>query len=332
MSICSALAICALAVSSQSGSSPGNAILPTIPAGQASVETMSAPLVAAHRGGFFQAQGSLARIRKTMAAGHADVIEIDLQATSDGKVLVYHDPLLQSHSDCTGVIADQAYAQVASCRLKDSGEPLPLFTDVLQAAGGDVILDVEFKTEATIAPGMEIAKQGNALDRIYFQLGGDRMRYAAVRALSADSTLQFKALSDDDLAWAFSLNDPHLRIIEMDRDFINPERIMAVHEHAKLVSCNTWRRQYTEERFSASCGWAFNSGVDIAVTNNPDSCARQRHSKPSSAAHRWAYAVLGRQHVRQFARNLGGMGRSATTSAYALLAGFGPWLGMAHAR
>ena len=330
MPICTAVAICALALSSELGVGLDDVVPSASKASHASVEMMSTPVVAAHRGGFFHRQGSLTRIKQTIAAGHADVIEIDLQATNDGKVLVYHDPLLQSHTDCTGAIGDLTYAQVAPCRLKDSGEPVPLFSDVIQAAGEHAIVDAEFKTEATIAPGIDMARQSNALDRIYFQLGGNRDRYAAVRALSMDSNLQFKALSDEDLDWALSLDDPHLRIIEMDRDFISKDRIKAAHDHAKLVSYNTWRRQYTEERFAASCRWAYTSGVDIAVTNNPDSCARQRHTKPYSAPHRWAYSAIGRPHVRQFARDISSMGRSATRYAGTFVYDFRPWPGIGH--
>ncbi|MDI1251841.1 glycerophosphodiester phosphodiesterase family protein [Thermomonas sp.] len=332
MPICTALAICALALSSQRGIGLDDVARSAIEAGHASVAAMSPPLVAAHRGGFFHNQGGLTRIKQTIAAGHADVIEIDLQATSDGKVFVYHDPLLQSHTDCTGAIGDLTYAQVASCRLKDSGEPVPLFSDVIQAAGDHAILDAEFKTEATIAPGIDMARQWNAIDRIYFQLGGDRKRYQTVRALSMDSTLQFKALSDEDLDWALSLDDPQLRIIEMDRNFISKDRIKAAHDHAKLVSFDTWRRQYTEERFAASCRWAYTSGVDIAVTNNPDSCARQRHSKPYSAPHRWIYAAIGRPHVRQFARDISSMGQSAFQSAGNFVADTKEWIGMENHR
>lgn len=330
MTLCNALAICALASSAGITGIPQAALASATVANHASVEAMSAPLVGAHRGGFFHGQGSLTRIKQTIANGHADVIEIDLQATSDGKVLVYHDPLLQSRTDCTGAIGELAYAQVASCRLKDSGEPIPSFSDVIQAAGGHVILDAEFKTAATIAPGIEMARQWNALDHIYFQLGGNRQRYEAVRALSTDSTLQFKATSDDELQWALTLDDPHLRIIEMDRDFISPERVKTVHAHSKLVSYNTWRRQYSEERFAASCTWAYTNGVDIAVTNNPDSCASQRHASPDSTLHRWVYAAIGRPHVRQLSRDIVGMSRSTTESAGTFVAGFMPKLRMAN--
>lgn len=280
------------------------------PAIRGSVAAMAAPLVAAHRGGFFGPQGGLAGIGRTISDGDADIIEIDLRSTNDGRVVVYHDPLLQSKTTCKDAVADKSYRDIASCRLLHSGEPLPLFSQLLVAARGRAIVDAEFKTKATIAPAIEIVKSMDDMDGVYFQVGDRRDRYRLARALAADVNLQFKVTSDDDMAWALSRRDPYLRIIEMDRDFITPQRIGQAHAQGKLVSENTWRYQFTEERFGSSCTRAFTAAVDIAVTNNAASCSRQRRSHPYSAPHRWIYAVIGRPHVRQAARFIGSRART----------------------
>ncbi len=266
------------------------------------VGDLKGPLVAAHRGGFFGAQNTLRQFIATMDDRYADILEMDLQSTRDGTVVVFHDPELQSKSDCSGSIGAQDYQQIRNCRLHN-GELLPQFQDVLQAARGRIIVDAEFKTDAVVAPAIRLVTDNHAESGVYFQLGNDRQKYAASRRESTDVYLQFKADSDEDMAWAMEQHDPRLIIIEMDRDFVSPERIRAAHSGGKLVSENSFRYQYAEERFSASCDQVFSQAIDIAVTNNPESCTRQRHDS-FGFADRWVYSLLSRQHVRQFMRTI----------------------------
>jgi glycerophosphoryl diester phosphodiesterase len=267
------------------------------------IGSLKGPLVAAHRGGFFGAQNTLAQFRSTMAVGDTDILEMDLQRTHDGVVVVYHDPDLQSKTDCAGTIGTLTDGYVGGCRLHN-GQLLSRFADVLQAVSGRTIIDAEFKTNAVIAPAIRLVTERHMESSVYFQLGDDRDKYIAARRVSSSVYLQFKAASDADIAWALALNDPRVRIIEMDRDFVSPNRIREVHAGGKLVSENSFRYQYTEERFSASCNQVFSQGIDIAVTNNPSSCKLQRHAPPDGFADRWIYGLLSRQHVRPAMRTI----------------------------
>lgn len=282
------------------------------------VGNLKGPLVAAHRGGFFGAPNTLRQFLDTMDAGAADILEMDLQSTRDGVVLVYHDPELQTRTDCSGSIAAQDDLQVGHCRLHN-GEPLPRFENVLRAARGEAIVDAEFKTEEVIAPAIRLVTDGHAESGVYFQVGNDRRKYAAARRESANVYLQYKADSDEDLAWALALDDPRLIIIEMDRDFVSPDRIREAHAGGKLVSENSFRYQYTEERFSASCDEVFSQGIDIAVTNNPASCSQQRHAQAFGFADRWVYGLLSREHLRPLMRAVSSHVSGATHELISLL-------------
>jgi glycerophosphoryl diester phosphodiesterase len=267
----------------------------------ADIGELKGPLVAAHRGGFFGAQNTLRQFLATMSAGDADILEMDLQSTRDGAVVVYHDPELQSKTDCSGTIDAQDYQQVRNCRLHN-GELLPQFEDVLKATQGRIIVNAEFKTDAVIAPAIRLVTDRHDESGVYFQVGSDRRKYAEARRDSADVYLQFKVENDADITWVLALNDPRLNIIEMDRDFISPDRIREAHGVGKLVSENSFRYQYTEERFSASCGEVFSQGVDIAVTNNPVNCTKQRNVRTFGFADRWVYGLLSREHMRPLVR------------------------------
>ena len=295
-----------LLMAGMTGPAAGQAVLAqaTPVTARASVASMHAPLVAAHRGGFFGGQGNLPRILRTLADGDADIVEIDLRKTRDGRVVIYHDGDLARRTDCSGPVEAHTFDSLSTCHLHGSQASPPLFSDVLAAASGRAIMDVEFKTAAAIEPAIDIVNAAGALDRVYFQLGSDCQRYARVRAYSPEANLQFKVLTDNDLDWALGREDPHLIIIEMDRDLLDAGRITRAHRAGKLVSANSWRYQFTEERFAASCARAFNNGVDIAVSNNAASCARQRGQPPYSALHEWVFSIAGRPNVRAVARDI----------------------------
>ncbi|MBS0216069.1 MAG: glycerophosphodiester phosphodiesterase family protein [Proteobacteria bacterium] len=246
--------------------------------------------VAAHRGGYFGLQNVQRQFDATTATGDADILEMDLHASRDGDVFVYHDDDLSTKSTCHGAPATLTTAQVSQCRLR-AGDPLPRFDEVLAHAKGRIIVDAEFKTMDVIAPAIALATRANMLDRVYFQTGGSRDKYAAARAVSKDAFLQFKATSDDDIDWVIAQHDPKLAIVEMNATFATPERIAWLHQAGKLVSVNSWRYQVLEERLTASCDQTFRRGIDIAVTNNPASCSAQRDP------HRYS---SGRQALRDF--------------------------------
>ncbi len=232
--------------------------------------------VAAHRGGYFGLQNVQRQFDATTAAGDADILEMDLHASSDGDVFVYHDDDLATKSTCHGEPRTLTSAQIRQCRLP-AGDPLPRFEEVLaHAKGKRIFLDAEFKTMDVIAPAIELATRAGMLDQVYFQTQGDRAKYTAARAVSKDVYLQYKATKDEDIDWVIAQRDPKLVVVEMNATFATGARIARLHQAGKRVSVNSWRYQMLEERLTASCDQAFRRGVDIAVTNNPASCSAQR--------------------------------------------------------
>ena len=239
--------------------------------------------VAAHRGGYFGLQNVQRQFDATTAAKTADILEMDLRASSDGDVFVYHDDDLSTKSTCRGEPHTLTSAQIRQCRLP-AGDPLPRFEDVLaHAKGKPIFLDAEFKTMDVIAPAITLAIRANMLDQVYFQTQGERAKYTAARAISKDVFLQYKATKDDDIDWVIAQHDPKLVVVEMNATFATGARIKRLHQAGKRVSVNSWRYQVLEERLTASCDQAFRRGVDIAVTNNPASCSAQRDPRHYSS-------------------------------------------------
>jgi glycerophosphoryl diester phosphodiesterase len=80
----------------------------------------------------------------------ADGIELDVELTSDGGLIVMHDDTLDRTTTCTGCVSAFTLAQVRECRLLD-GEGAatdlrpPTLPEVFAALPGDALVNVELK-------------------------------------------------------------------------------------------------------------------------------------------------------------------------------------------
>ncbi|GFZ48797.1 hypothetical protein JCM24511_06546 [Saitozyma sp. JCM 24511] len=77
-------------------------------------------------------ENTLASFRAAIAEG-ADGIESDVHATSDGVVLMFHDPTLDRTTTGTGLIRDQPWkGSIENVRTKKEPiQPIPLFEELI---------------------------------------------------------------------------------------------------------------------------------------------------------------------------------------------------------
>ena len=126
------------------------------------LEGLRPTLHIAHRGGALLApENTLAAFRAAVERWHTDMLELDLHATSDGELVVSHDPTLQRCTDGHGRIADHTLAELERLDagfhftpdggrthpFRGQGVGIPTFREVLRAFPG-VRLNVEVKVEA----------------------------------------------------------------------------------------------------------------------------------------------------------------------------------------
>lgn len=234
------------------------------------------PIVAAHRGGYFETGSPLAKVRATLKTSSADVLEIDLRRTRDGVVVVSHDASAFKSGECEEDVETLTYAALAACAAAAHVDTVPRFEAVLDEVRGRAVVNAEFKTESVIVPAIRIVETANAKSWVYFQATGDLTKYRIARQLDPEVALLLKVTSDAEIERAIALHDPHLPVLELDRDFVTPQRVARIHAGGMLASVNSFRYQFTAERFSASCERVFEMGVDIAVSNNAASCSMQR--------------------------------------------------------
>ncbi|WP_200261632.1 glycerophosphodiester phosphodiesterase [Streptomyces sp. HSG2] len=122
------------------------------------------PLAFAHRGGDADGMENTARqFRRAVDAGY-HYIETDVHTTRDGRVVAFHDSTLDRVTDGTGRIAELPWAEVRRARV-GGVEPVPLFEELLRDFP-EVRWNVDVKTEAALAPLLDLVGRAEAWDRI----------------------------------------------------------------------------------------------------------------------------------------------------------------------
>jgi glycerophosphoryl diester phosphodiesterase len=100
----------------------------------------------AHRGlhGNGIVENSLSAAAAAVAANYA--IEVDLQLSADGEVVVFHDETLDRLTSEKGNVVARSAAELKTIKLKETSDTIPSLSDLLQLAGGKVPLVLELKS------------------------------------------------------------------------------------------------------------------------------------------------------------------------------------------
>ncbi len=192
-------------------------------------------LVVAHRGAWDPApQNSLAAVRRAIELG-CDAIEIDVRRTGDGRLVVVHDSAVRRRA-VRRLTHDEVQARMAPGQA-------PLLRDLLDAAAGRLLVDVELKEDGYVEEAMALVADHlppdsyvvtSFLARVLAQVKGQRpetrtgllvapgaARQAArrVRRIGADFLAPHLSLvrtgivdwaaAEGMAAWVWTVNDEH---------------------------------------------------------------------------------------------------------------------------
>lgn len=103
------------------------------------------PLIIVHRGEWSHApENSLTAIR---AARGYDMVEIDVQLSSDGIPIVMHDDTTLRTAGTDLRVADSTAAELSTLTLLDSEDRIPLLSEALIAGGPNLLFDLDVKDE-----------------------------------------------------------------------------------------------------------------------------------------------------------------------------------------
>jgi glycerophosphoryl diester phosphodiesterase len=135
------------------------------------------PHAFAHRGGAAHApENSWTAFEHAVKLGYA-YLETDARATSDGKLMAFHDRTLGRRTDGSGAIGSRTYREVSTLRVAGS-EPIPLIEDLL-GAWPEVRFNIDLKDEPGIALLAGVLRRTGAWDRVCVtSFSGSRLRAA----------------------------------------------------------------------------------------------------------------------------------------------------------
>jgi len=135
------------------------------------------PVAFAHRGGAAHApENTWAAFEHAIKLGYA-YLETDARATSDGKLMAFHDRNLERVTEAEGPVNLKSYREIAALRVAGS-EPIPLIEDLL-GAWPDARFNIDLKDEAGIPLLPGVLRRTGAWDRVCItSFSGSRLRSA----------------------------------------------------------------------------------------------------------------------------------------------------------
>jgi len=233
------------------------------------------PLNFAHRGASREApENTLAAFLLAAELG-ADGIELDVQLSKDGEVVVIHDFVLETTTNGQGPVRDRTLAELKELDAGSSYDPvfagqrIPTLQEVIEAVGRHLLLNIELKIKswrenALAQAVVHIVEEHHLLDRVI------------VSSFNPLALRQVRNLNPwIPLGLLYAPDLPMILRRPWSRHLVRPE---ALHPHHSTVD-----KQYV--RWAKAQGYRIHTwtvddpgrmwqlmrlGVDIIITNQPD--------------------------------------------------------------
>lgn len=222
--------------------------------------------IIAHRGAAAEApENSIEALDLGMSLG-ADAIELDVQRTADGALLVIHDPTLDRTTDGSGRIDRLTRRDLEGVRLSN-GAPVPELEEVLRRYPGvEVTVDVKDPAAAGDVVALVHALERVAETILYVEEGTETPAFRDYEGRRATSTGQALRLALDERWWceASGREIPEVVHTPMARDgipIVTQPFVRRVRESGRTVQVWTIDDVSTARRLAA---WR----VDGIITND----------------------------------------------------------------
>lgn len=143
------------------------------------------PVALAHRGGAGYApnvgfENTLAAFRRAVAMGYR-YLETDVHATRDGRLVAFHDTVLDRVTDGSGPVSALPWSVVSEARV-GGAEGIPLLEELLEELP-EARVNIDVKADTALAPTIELVRRLGAVDRVCIGSFSERRLRAARRAL-----------------------------------------------------------------------------------------------------------------------------------------------------
>lgn len=241
---------------------------------------LTSPKITAHRGFSYAAPENTGYAFEAAVDIGADYIELDVQQTKDGQLVVFHDSELNRTTDGEGLISDYTYEELQqfSCGswFKKGGTDfsdarIMLLRDVIDLVGDDIMLNIEVKkqgnAEDTAVKTAELIMEYGITDSCYVT----SFSYPALKAVKkTDPEIKTGLISN--IAAAPMYNQlKFIDAVSLNYIFVTKNVVSAAHISGKRVLVWTVNdRRDIEEMISI--------GVDSIITDRPDIAAETVYS------------------------------------------------------
>jgi glycerophosphoryl diester phosphodiesterase len=236
-------------------------------------------LVVAHRGFSGAApENTLAAFRKAIETG-SDMIELDIQLSKDGKIVVIHDDTLERTTNGQGKVADHALREIRKLDAgswfnpRFSGEKIPTLQEVLKLAKGKVLVNIEIKTPThgqypitdLADRGLDAVKKAGMLNRVIFS-SFNPASLEWVRNKEPRAWVAFLYHHDwNSLSEVTKGKD--WRVLNLRNSFLTRGKIEKIRQGGIKINVYTVN---SEEELGQFVKW----GADGIITNHPDRLIR----------------------------------------------------------
>lgn len=254
---------------------------------------LRSPLLIAHRGGAGLApENTLAAFRQAVEVWGADMVELDVHATSDGRCVVIHDATLERTTNGTGRIADLPFDAIRDLDagyhfttdggrtypFRGRGLSIPTIEEVLEALP-DTPLIVEVKAGAAQRSLFAAIERYKAKDRVIVAGMHDRDRtlfgsHGGPISASAEQVAAFLRFHALRLSGFWRMEADVVQIPEHHerRRLVTKSLVRAL--HAQGIPVHVWTVN-VESDMHRLLDW----GVDGLVTDRPDVLGRVLHRR-----------------------------------------------------
>jgi glycerophosphoryl diester phosphodiesterase len=233
------------------------------------------PLIFAHRGACRVApENTLPAFQAALDLG-ADGVELDVQYSSDGKLVVFHNPTLEATTDGVGRVAAHTFDELRSLDAgvkfdpRFAGTRIPTLDEVLDLLAGKLLVNVEIKsldlTGASLAA--DIVKCVRAHGMADQVLLSSFHPFALRRARQVGPEIEGGLLTAADLPgwmrWGLTRRHSRANAIHPEHTMVDAAYVTWARRHGLPVRVWTVNDEADMRRMVAL-------GVDAIITDAPD--------------------------------------------------------------
>jgi glycerophosphoryl diester phosphodiesterase len=234
------------------------------------------PLNFAHRGASYEAPGNTLAAFLLAAELGADGIELDVQLSRDGEIVVMHDSTLEATTNGHGPVSSQTLAELKRLDAGSWFDPafarqqIPTLQEVVEAVGHHLLLNIELKTaqrlgdDGLAAAVVRLLEENHLLDRVVISSFNP---FAVRRVRERNPWIAVGLLYGPGMP--FLLRRPWMR------RFVHPDALhphyTSVHAryvawaHKKGYRVHTWTVDEPKDMERLT-----QAGTDLIITNRPD--------------------------------------------------------------